>query len=123
MNKKRLIRDRQWFFEYFLYHQLYMDNELLKGYVAINYLTDGETMYWEYEKSGKVAVCGKDMIWLTYIPDNASRSVSAFFLPDRSVSAWYIDVIEEVGTDNDGVLYFIDKYLDIILTPAGDITV
>ncbi len=123
MNKKRLTRDKKWFFQYFPYHQIYMDNELLKGWVAINYLTDGETGFWEYEKSGPVPVCGKDMIWLTVIPDNASRSISTFFLPDRRVSAWYIDVIEGTGTDDDGVVYFIDKYLDIILTSAGDVVV
>ncbi len=123
MTKKRLIRDKQWFFQYFPYHQLYMDNELFKGWVAINYLTDGETRFWEYEKSGPVPVCGKDMTWMTLIPDNASRSISAFFLPDRSIKAWYIDVIERTGIDEDGVLYFIDKYLDIILTSAGDVIV
>ncbi len=104
MTKKRLIRDKQWFFQYFPYHQLYIDNELFKGWVAINYLTDGETRFWEYEKSGPVPVCGKDMTWMTLIPDNASRSISAFFLPDRSIKAWYIDVIERTGIDEDGEL-------------------
>ncbi len=121
MTKKRLIRDKQWFFQYFPYHQIYMDNHLFKGWVAINYLTDGETRFWTYDKSGDVAVCGKDMIWMTIIPDNASRSISAFFLPNRRVSAWYIDVIEATGFDEDGILYFIDKYLDVILTPQGDV--
>ena len=69
----RLTRDRKWFFQYFPYHQMYMDNELVKGWVAINYLTDGETRYWNYEKSGDVAVCGKGMIWLTIIPDGSFR--------------------------------------------------
>ncbi len=124
MTKKRLIRDNKWGFQYFPYHQIYMDNELLKGWTAINYLTDGETRYWDFfEKAGSVPVCGKDMIWLTVIPDNASRAVSIFFLPDRSVSAWYIDVIEETGIDEDGVVYFIDKYLDILMTPEGDVLV
>lgn len=123
MNKKRLIRDKKWGFQYFPYHQIYMDTELFKGWAAINYLTDGEKFFWEYEKAGKIPVCGKGMTWLTIIPDSSSRSISAFFLPDRSVSAWYIDVIEKTGIDEDGVIYFIDKYLDIILTPAGDVVI
>ncbi len=123
MNKKRLIRDKKWYFQFFPYHQLYMDNELFKGWVAINYLTDGETRYWKYEKSGSVPVCGKDMVWLTIIPDNASRSISAFFSPERNVTAWYIDVIENTGIDEDGVVYFIDKYLDVILTAQGDVVI
>ncbi len=121
MNKKRLIRDKKWFFQHFPYHQLYMNNSLLKGWVAINYITDGETRFWEYEKSGSIPICGKDMTWLTFIPDNSSRAVSVFFSPERRVTAWYIDVIESVGIDDDGVAYFIDKYLDVILTPQGDV--
>lgn len=123
MNKKRLVRDKKWFFQTFPYHQIYMDNELIKGWVAINYLTDGETRFWKFEKSGSVPVCGKDMLWLTIIPDNRSRSILAYFLPDRRVSAWYIDVIEETGIDDDGVVYFLDKYLDVVLTPQGDVCV
>lgn len=123
MVKKRLTRDAKWFFQYFPYHQLYMDNELFKGWLAINYLTDGKTMFWEFEKAGSVPVSGKDMVWLTVIPDRAARSVSAFFLPDKRVSAWYIDVIEETGVDEDGVVYFIDKYLDVMLTPQGDVII
>lgn len=123
MNKMRLTRDKKWFFQYFPYHQMYMDNELLKGWVAINYLTDGETRCWNYEKSGEVPVCGKGMIWLTIIPEDRSRCIGAYFLPNRRVSVWYIDVIEKVDVDEDGVVYYLDKYLDVILTPQGDVVV
>ncbi len=123
MNKMRLTRDRKWGFQFFPYHQMHMDNELVKGWVSINYLTDGETMYWEYEKAGKVPVCGKDMLWLTIIPDDKQRCIGAYFLPNRRVSTWYIDVIDGVGMDDDGVVYYIDKYLDVLLTPQGDVKI
>ena len=123
MYKMRLTRDKKWGFQYFPYHQLHMDNKLLKGWVSINYLTAGETRFWEYEKAGKVPVCGKDMLWLTIIPDDKSRCIGAYFLPNRKVSTWYIDVIDSVGVDDDGVVYYIDKYLDVLLTPAGDVKV
>lgn len=123
MNKMRLTRDRKWFFQYFPYHQMHMDNELFKGWVSINYLTDGEERFWEYEKSGKVPVCGKGMTWLTLIPDDKKRCIGVYIKPDRRVSVWYVDVIEETGIDEDGIVYYIDKYLDVILTPQGDIIV
>lgn len=123
MNKMRLTRDRKWFFQNYPYFQIRMDNDLLSGWVSINYLTDGEIRYWEYEKAGAVPVCGKDMIWLTIIPDGQARCIGTYILPNRRVSTWYIDVIEEIGTDDDGVLYYIDKYLDVMLTPQGDICV
>lgn len=123
MNKMRLTRDRKWYFQYFPYHQMHMDNELFKGWVSLNYLTDGETRYWEYEKSGKIPVSAKGMIWLTLIPDDRKRCIGAYIKPDRRVSVWYVDVIEETGIDEDGIAYYIDKYLDVILTPQGDVIV
>ena len=123
MNKMRLTRDRKWFFQYFPYHQMHMDNELFKGWVSLNYLTDGETRFWEYEKSGKIPVSAKGMTWLTLIPDDRKRCIGAYIKPDRNVSAWYVDVIEETGIDEDGIVYYIDKYLDVILTPQGDVVV
>ncbi len=123
MNKMRLTRDKKWFFQYFPYHQMHMDNELFKGWVALNYLTDGETRFWEYEKSGKIPVCGKGMTWLTLIPDDRKRCIGTYITPDRRVSVWYVDVIEETGIDEDGIVYYIDKYLDVILTPQGDVIV
>jgi predicted RNA-binding protein associated with RNAse of E/G family len=102
---------------------MHMDNELFKGWVSLNYLTDGETRYWEYEKSGKIPVSAKGMTWLTLIPDDSKRCIGAYIKPDRCVSAWYVDVIEETGIDEDGIVYYIDKYLDVILTPQGDIIV
>lgn len=123
MNKMRLTRDKKWYFQYFPYHQMLMDNGLFKGWVSLNYLTDGETRYWEYEKSGKVPVCGKGMTWLTLIPDDRKRCIGAYITPDCRVSVWYVDVIEETGMDEDGIVYYIDKYLDVILTPQGDVIV
>lgn len=123
MNKMRLTRDKKWFFQYFPYHQMHMDNELFKGWVSINYLTDGETRFWEYAKSGKIPVCGKGMTWLTLIPDDRKRCIGAYITPDHRVSVWYVDVIEETGIDEDGIVYYIDKYLDVILTPQGDVIV
>lgn len=123
MNKMRLTRDKKWYFQYFPYHQMHMDNELFKGWVSLNYLTDGETRYWEYEKSGKIPVSAKGMTWLTLIPDDRKRCIGAYIIPDRRVSVWYVDVIEETGIDEDGIVYYIDKYLDVILTPQGDVIV
>ena len=39
------------------------------------------------------------------------------------VTCWYIDVIERMEEDPDGVWAFLDKYLDVILSPQGDVVV
>lgn len=121
MTRKRLDRDKKWFFQGFPYYQLRMENELFTGLVSLIQLVDGEYFYWELPKAGKVAVAGKGMVWLQLIPDEKSRVITAKFLPDKKISVWYVDVIECMDYDLDGVAVFTDKYLDVIFSPQGDV--
>lgn len=124
MTKKRLTRDLKWGFQYFPYYQMRIECDRFHGWAALNELTDGEYMYWDFfEKAGKVPVAGKGMCWLTLIPDGKKRSVTAMFMENGDISAWYIDVIHSVITDEDGVLAFMDEYLDVMLTTSGDVLV
>jgi len=86
-------------------------------------LTDGEYILGFFEKAGKVPVAGKGMCWLTSIPDGKKQSMTAIFTEDGTVSAWYIDVIHSLVMDEDGVLDFMDQYMDVLLTTSGDILI
>lgn len=124
MTKKRLTRDLKWGFQYFPYYQIRIECDKFHGWAALNELTDGEYMYWDFfDKAGKVPVAGKGMCWLTLIPDGKKHSMTVMFTESGNVSAWYIDVIHSVVTDDDGVLAFTDKYLDVLLTTSGDVLV
>lgn len=123
MTRKRLIRNQKWGFQSFPYHQMRMDNELFKGLVSVIQLTDGNYLYWDYPKAGKVAVAGENMVWLQLIPDNQKRVITAKFLPNKRVSVWYVDVMDSWGYDEDGVAAFMDLYLDVIFTPQGDVQI
>lgn len=124
MTKKRLIRDLKWGFQYYPYYQMRIECDKFHGWAALNELTDGDYLYWDYfEKAGNVPVAGKGMCWLTLIPDGKKQSITAMFTESGTVSAWYIDVIHSVIMDEDGVLAFMDQYLDVMLTTSGDILI
>ena len=123
MNKKRLDRDKKWGFEKFPYYQFHMEHELFHGLVSIIYLTDGQYCYWNMEKAGKSAVAGAGMLWLQLIPDGKKHVMTAKILPNKEVSIWYVDVIEDWGYDTDGVAIFTDKYLDVIFNTKGDLKI
>ena len=139
MNKKRLNRDK-WGFQYYPYYQMRIDHELFHGMVCLIRFTDGEKNYWETPKAGRVQVTGEGMTWLEMIPDDTRRVITIMYFPDGThdperesypvtaneqyqPSVWYIDIIEGTEYDEDGVAVFIDKYLDVIMTPEGDVKV
>lgn len=132
MVKKRLDRDK-WYFQGFPYYQMRMDEDAFHGLVSVIELKDGDYMFWETPKAGKIPVCGREMRWLQLIPDDQHRVITAKFLPRsrtvqgvtyrKSVSVWYVDVIDGWGYDEDQVAYFNDLYLDVIFDPEGDVLV
>lgn len=139
MKHKRLNRD-QWGFMYYPYYQMRIDHELFHGLACLIRFTDGEKNYWATPKAGRIQVTGEGMTWLELIPDDARRVITVMYFPDGThgperqnypltaseeyqPSIWYVDIIEGTGYDEDGIAAFIDKYLDVIITPEGDVKV
>ena len=142
MKHKRLNRD-QWGFQYYPYYQMRIDHELFHGLACLIRNTDGEDgerNYWKTPGGERLQVTGGGMTWLGLVPDGTHRVVTAIYYPDGThdperkqypvtanekyqPSVWYIDIIEGIEPGEDGVAVFIDKYLDVIMTPEGDVKV
>lgn len=139
MKHKRLNRD-QWGFMYYPYYQMRIDHELFHELACLIRFTDGEKNYWATPKAGRIQVTGEGMTWLELIPDDTRRVITVMYFPDGThgperqnypltaseeyqPSIWYVDIIEGTEYDEDGVAAFIDKYLDVIITPEGDVKV
>ena len=140
MKHKRLNRDLGWGFQYYPYYQMRIDDEIFHGLVCLVKLTDGEENYWETPKAGRIQVTGGGMCWMQLVPDNTSRVVTVMYFPDGQhdterinypepanikyqPSIWYVDVIDGMEYDEYGIAMFIDKYLDVIFTPEGDVKI
>lgn len=139
MKHKRLNRDG-WGFQYYPYYQMRIDTDFFHGLACLIRLTDGEANYWKTPKAGRIQVTGAGMTWLQLIPDNTKRVITIKYFPDGThdperknypdyakgkyrPSIWYVDVIEGIEYDECGIAIYIDKYLDVIFTPEGDVKV
>ncbi len=140
MKHKRLNRDMGWGFQYYPYYQIRIDDEDFHGLVCLIKLTDGEENYWETPKAGRIQVTGEGMSWMQLIPDNMSRVITVMYFSEGchdaernnypepanikyQPSIWYVDVIDGMEYDENGIAVFIDKYLDVIFTPEGDVKI
>lgn len=134
MKRKRLARDvMSWDFGDSPYYQFRLDFENFHGLAAVLKLTEVEFQYWTSPKAGTYPVCGSGMYWFQLVPDGQNRVITVMLKPERkvvggiaypySISAWYVDVIDALEYDDDGIAAFLDKYLDVIVTPQGDVKV
>ena len=142
MKHKRLNRGGKhgWGFDFYPYYQMRIDEEFFHGYAALIRFTDGEKNYWQTPKAGRLQVTGAGMSWMELVPDGESCVITVKYFPDGThdperknypvpadpqyqPSLWYVDITDGIETDEDGTLVYIDKYLDVIFTPEGDIKV
>ena len=139
MKHKRLNRDK-WGFQFYPYYQMRLDIPSFCGTASLIRFTDGEKNFWDFPKAGKVQVTGEGMTWMQLLPDNENRMITVPYFPDGThdperkaypksadpryqPSEWYIDVAEGHYPDSDGVEVYIDAYLDVMLTPEGDVVI
>lgn len=123
MKKKRLTYEDWTAITSQRYKQLNMDTDFFKGIVALKYIDEVSTpQIWEFNDK-KTVVCDKGMKWLQLIPFNNNYSIAAMINKRNEIELWYIDMIAGYGIDNDGIAYFHDLYLDLVVYPDGTIKI
>ena len=100
-----------------------VNSELLNGYIGfIDIKGVSEIQTWKFNGED-IVVCDKGRKWLSILPRNDWYCITAMMDEDEKVLLWYIDMIAKQGIDVDGVPYFDDLYLDLVVYPDGTIIV
>jgi uncharacterized protein len=69
----------------------------------------------------RLCIANAGFTWLQHFPAKANYVVSSIFDADGNFVQHYIDVILEQGLDERGIPWFLDLYLDVILTRSGQL--
>ena len=97
--------------------------EPFAGYVSllrIHEVTAPQVWQWQGEP---LIVCDRGMSWLSMLPERGGLCITAQLNADGTVALWYIDMIAGQGVDAQGVPWFDDLYLDLIVHPDGTMAV
>lgn len=99
-----------------------VETEKFTGYVGLlETLEITEPQYWQFKKD--TMVCDVGFRWLSLLSEEDGYCITAIFNENQKIVVWYIDMIAGQGVDADGVPYFEDLYLDLVVYPDGTIIV
>lgn len=97
-----------------------VNNKLLNGYIGLIDIEEvDEPQIWKFNGE-EIIVCDKGLKWLTILPKNDHYCITAMMDENSEILLWYIDMIASQGME-DGIPYFDDLYLDLVVYPNGDI--
>ncbi len=58
--------------------------------------------------------------WLEFYDYSSKERLTAIYDEKNKIVEWYFDIAREIGKEN-GIPYEYDMYLDVVLTPEGDL--
>lgn len=100
-----------------------VDSEIFRGYIGfIDIKEVSEKQIWKFNGEN-ITVCDKGIKWLSILPQDDFYCITAMMNEEDDILLWYIDMIAGQGIDVDGVPYFDDLYLDLVVYPDGTIIV
>ena len=98
-------------------------SKLITGYIGLIEVREvSEVQTWKF-RGEDIVVCDKGIKWLSILPENDWYCITAMMNEKEEILLWYIDMIAAQGIDADGVPYFDDLYLDLVVYPDGTIIV
>jgi uncharacterized protein len=123
LKRKRLDRDTWTSIISKQYIQYYIEDSEYSGIISVLYVQAvSQPSIWQ-SAYGEVTVCDAGMKWLQFLPKDEHYLLTAMMDKNNKISAVYIDIIAASGVEDDGVVYFDDLYLDLVVYHNGNILI
>lgn len=97
-----------------------IDTPEYRGYVTLLCIDEvNEPVYVSFNKQ-RVCIIDRGYTWLRHFPDGAPYALLTAFDEQGELVQWYIDIVGRAGVDAQGIPWYEDLYLDIVISPEGE---
>jgi predicted RNA-binding protein associated with RNAse of E/G family len=103
------------------YQEKWVETEAFTGYAVQLQLLDVEPPAWMHTGGRELCVADDGYVWRQYFPHGCNYAVTKMLDAQGKVVQWYIDICKQHGRDENGVLWYDDLYLDIVVFPDGEV--
>ena len=100
------------------YTQQIIESDEFKGYVTLIKFDEVLHPLWSKFTDKPICLVENGSYMLQHYPFDCGYALTTFISPTKEITQWYFDIIDHVGTMN-GIPYFDDLYLDLIVVPTG----
>jgi len=103
------------------YQSLYLTGDEFTGYVTLYLIHQLRDPLWKEYNGTRLCLADNGYSWLQHFPKNEHYVVTTMFDAKQHVVQWYIDICKSQGVTDQGVPWFDDLFLDIIVLPSGEV--
>ncbi|MEZ4664399.1 MAG: DUF402 domain-containing protein [Caldilineaceae bacterium] len=96
---------------------------LFTGHITLLCIDAVREPLWVESNGERICIADAGYAWLHQIPHHAQHVVTTMFDASGRIVQWYIDICAQTGVNAQGVPWFDDLYLDVIVSPDGKVGV
>lgn len=105
------------------YAQEFVETETFTGYVTLLHIEQVTEPLRIRMVGREYSIADNGFLWLHHVPLEGAHVVTAMYNAAHQVLQWYIDIRKDMGLNDNGVPWFDDLFLDIVVFPDGEVVV
>ncbi|MDT3424658.1 putative RNA-binding protein associated with RNAse of E/G family [Paenibacillus forsythiae] len=99
----------------------YVESREFSGYITLYTIYGLKEPLWKSYGRHTYRIADKGYSWLQYFPKDSHYIVTAMFDERQNIIQWYIDTCKVQGVTDQGVPWFDDLYLDVVVLWNGEV--
>ncbi|MEG3042661.1 MAG: DUF402 domain-containing protein [Clostridium sp.] len=101
----------------------YINNEELKGYISILYIKSVREPLVIQTLGENYCIAAENYSWIQYFPDNKNFVVTVMLNEKGEIIQWYFDISEKYQLTDEGMPFYDDLFLDLVVLTNGQVIV
>lgn len=93
----------------------YFDENDFKGWVSVLNLKKVKLPLTVTTGGCELRIVDSNYTWLEFIPEDKNYSLTTMYDANSEIVQWYFDISKNNGVNDDGISYFDDLYLDVVV--------
>lgn len=98
----------------------FFDEEGFKGYITLIRIHKVTEPLIRKIADQEICLVDEGYYWMQHFPEEANYCVTTMLNKKKEIVQWYFDVTKSNGISEEGIPYWEDLYLDVIVFPNGD---
>lgn len=99
----------------------YVENDDFAGYISALYMDIIREPLVKEVAGQSLCILDNRYIWLQHLPNNENYSLTTMYDSSGNVVQWYFDITRQNSVDKNGMPFFDDLYLDVVVLPTSEI--
>jgi hypothetical protein len=99
----------------------YVENDDFAGYISALYMDKVREPLVKEVAGQSLCIVDNRYIFLQHLPNNEHYSLTTMYDASGELVQWYFDITRQNGVDKEGMPFFDDLYLDVVVLPTGQI--